>query len=113
MIPIKIIKKKKDGQVSSGSAGSSSSSTSTEYHNPALDWFYFDVAQNAVRCNYDLYSVGNVSAYGGGSDVPAPTINLNASQRAQLLALLNMIEIDTANNTITFNGVVYTPQNNP
>ena len=112
MIPIKIIKKKKDSQVSSGSgSASSSSSTSTQYHNPALDWFYFDVEQNAVRCNYDLYSVGNISAYGGGGDVPAPTINLNASQRQQLLALLSMISIDTVNNTITFNGTVYTPQN--
>jgi len=111
MIPIKIIKKKKDSGGSSYSGSGSSSTSTSEYHNPALDWFYFDVAQNAVRCNYDLYSVGNVSAYGGGSDVPAPTINLNASQRQQLLALLDMISIDTANNTITFNGVVYTPQN--
>ena len=111
MIPIRIIKKRKDSNGASSGIGSSSVSTNTQVNNPALDWFYFDMEANAVRCNYDFYSVGNVSAYGGGEDAPAPTLNLNASQRQQLLALLNMIEIDTVNNTITFNGVVYTPQN--
>lgn len=112
MIPVKIILKKKNS-VGSSNASSSSSVSQSEYHNPALDWFWFDMENNAVRCNYDLYSVGNVSAYGGGSDVPATNITLNASQRQQLMALLNMISIDTNNNTITFNGTVYTPQNNP
>lgn len=72
-----------------GSSSSSSSSSSGGYGyvsnvsvleqrldnltNTLNDWFSFDNTNNAVKCNYDFYSGGSVSALGyGGGGQPSP-----------------------------------------
>lgn len=91
MIKIKTYTKNK----STGSSGGGSTVINNTVNNSgglADQWFEFDNDNNAVRCKFDFYSVGAITA--NGSAASTNSIGLNAQQISALQQLLS--DPDTA-----------------
>ena len=127
MINIKTYASKKKDGGGSGSGGGGPVTQNIINNNVANDWFEFDYDRNAVRCKYDMYSNGAITAHGAADPETEPEVDvliidnlnstlttaaLSAKQGHVLYGLIQEIQTQsggTAMNTCDWNNV----QNKP
>lgn len=105
MINIKTYTKAKKGTGSGSGGGSTTNITNVTNNNVANEWFEFDAENNAVRCKFDFYSIGAVSANGPDD---ATGLGFTSEEIEKLKALASKINVDL-NGNVTITAYITTP----